>query len=316
MSSQWSVFRSVFDTIIRRGGDAEAVNTLWNILTTGWSQRTGVSTNIFQTPRQLGGLGVEQWVQDRRTGPIPNLDDFKVEFLNTTEYREQVWERIASQLNAPKDRIPVLVREDRLSKLSGDDVMSFTAAIRPEYRRRVKLAKTRFESLDTHTQTVVDACVYAQQPTLSGSGWLHSRKRELDTALRQVDFGVVSHLATTFTEIRRLQPELNVRSTFAKIDSLLQTDTLTKWVALRRYLPPMVAKDWLLGSNVSSQGTGFNGMFDSMIQKVVALAVSSNWHKQPFKRDNAVLLRTVSEAVARVSNTFKSNHAVVILNGW
>lgn len=317
-ADQWTVYRGIIDALIRRGCDVEACELVWDTLASRYCSKYNVPRSFFGTPRAMGGLGVEEFVAAEVAGPVPSTDGLKIEFQGTTDYRENKWKARAEELgySISESDARALSDEDRMSKVSGDDIMAFSAAVRPQFREKLKEVRARPVSDDYCVNTLLTACTIAEGPHAQGEHWLKRQIASAEEVLNGVNFGRLSHLATTFQDIRRLDPSLKIRDTFKKIDAMEGTDSCLVWQSVRKYLPPMVAKDWVLGSAVASQPSGRNGMFDKLVSLTTMVAVSKTWSEYPFRRDNVALLRTVSRTVRAVSKTYSSTLPVKLVDGW
>jgi len=320
LSQVWRTIKESMFTVVRRGGEQKTSDILWTILKKGSALRGNYDYNVFQTPISRGGLGVDQWTEQNVVSKIPTLKGKKVDFVNTTQYRNQVWARIAEQNRLPtssKD-IEQLVSEDRMTKVAGDDIMSFSAAIRPELRSEMRKMKRHHDASEAHIPTIICLSGMISQPQLAGRDWLHDTERFLNASLLRTGFGEFEHKQVQYTEIKRLRPNFTISETIQYMDSLepqAGNRMYESWVGLKKTLPTMVAKDWLFGQPLSAQPTGLNTMFVGILTKFVTLAVALNKHTKVF-RDTGVLLRTVSKAFEDVTSDFISLSQVSLLNGW
>jgi hypothetical protein len=317
-ADQWTVYRGIIDALVRRGCDPVACITVWSVLTEKYAQRNNINKNVFGTPRALGGLGVEEFTSMETVGPVPKTAGLRVQFEKTTDFREKQWRAKGEALGyaLTDDRVRALVEEDRMAKVSGDDIMSFSAAVRPRLREEMRLIRARPASDDYCPHTVIFACDRASEPHPHGEDWLKYRLQSLAEDLEQYKFGALAHLATVYQDLKRMDPELTIRDTFKKIDLLQPGNALLTWQEIRKYLPPMHAKDWVLGSALSSQPSGRNGMFDKLVSYTVMFAITQTWNLFPFRRENVSLQRTVSHAVARVSRCYALQAPVALVDGW
>lgn len=318
VSAQWTVFRSVFDTLKRRGCDPERIEALWEILTVRFATKNKISPTVFSTPRVLGGMGVTAFTGAEVTGPVPQPAKERIQFQNVTEFRTKGWLNRSEDLRLPitNEAANQLADEDRMSKVVGDDIQAFTAAMRPKYRRMLQSAKTRTVSLEYNNLTVIYAANRAQEPQVWNPKWLKSRLESISDLLTRVDFGRFTHLKNTYDIIRRLRPDYTVRDTFKHIDSTHDTSTFLVWRGLITKLSHAAAKDWLFGDCFGAQSTGRNGMFDSLVQKYVTYAISQTWNFGSFKRNSNYLARTVSLATRSVSLALSVMLPVKKLDRW
>lgn len=317
-SLQWIAQRNIIDTLIRRGLDKERLEMLWTIITTKWASHNHVNKKIFSTPRPLGGMGVEAWDGKEKVGPLPNTDNFKIKFTNTNQYRERVWTRIASEvgIDASQERIKEIVQQDRMSKVNADEIMSFTAIVRPYYKKELKRVKRHTVEATPNYETIFLATELAEEPQLAGSEWLRDQEASYLEYLREELFGRAAGLMTRFDEIRKLAPNLTIRATLKHMDAKFGSETELEWQQLRKHLPPMDAKEWLFGNFIPSQPTGLNGMFDKLCQLISHFSLVKTWKGAQFRRRNDDLYLTMSKTIKAVSQAMALSMPVKVLNGW
>jgi hypothetical protein len=255
----------------RRGGISHKIDLWWRASANVWSQRKHVSAYWLQVPRELGGLGVEQW--DGRfvpSKPWPRVDTRSIEVTNRTGWR-------AAKVH--KDYSPHFVLTDveadniaqRLvsAKVAGDDVPSIAAALRSHARVPDRVEWIRQEPYVSAKSVELVLAAGQALSLLPADVGAHAAAL---AAFRAPYWGDRRGSLVKWQQCVELAQERSVsaRQLMEKVDSSFIYDLVT---LERRGLSRTQAVGWLTGSLSFNQPKRIHSALNGILDQAVAVAV-------------------------------------------
>lgn len=254
---------SALGTISRRASlSSDIVNALRVHLVLRHCRANKINVALCVSPMSLGGLGLLEWkngghvaIKAGKRTVIDYAKMIELEFFSRTTERESAWIKRGRDLNVnlTTREISTLVWEDRVVKLSGDDVPDLVPPLRRQSRyilRRLKTEKVyvdRMEEVYLHMASIFDLFwpdVYCYG--LSGT-WFVPAMNNAAGRLGIPRYGSFGHMSREIHDLLRL----------SKIKKI-------KFLDLTRHIPNLkdslnriehtfrvrraFALDWLLGS--------------------------------------------------------------------
>lgn len=151
-SSPWSeemVIKAIYDTfrtLRRRLGD---VDDLWNSMAARWCQLHRLPRLALQSPKFLGGLGVERPTFLYRCTPhIPTIDKPDIQITNQNSWRSTKLTREAYEkynIVLPPLLASKMAHEQLLSTLAADDVPIVSRNMRDLWKAKIKTYRPKVE---------------------------------------------------------------------------------------------------------------------------------------------------------------------------